>query len=53
MTRATFLIAAAVVAGALALTGAALAARSFADPVGDNNAAPDITSVTVSESADA
>jgi hypothetical protein len=36
----------------LAFAAIALAAASFSDRAGDNNAAPDITSVTVSESAD-
>jgi hypothetical protein len=35
--------------GALVLSTAAIGAASFTDPAGDNNAAPDITSVTVSE----
>jgi hypothetical protein len=35
------------------LAAAALGARSFADPAGDNNAAPDISSVTISESPEA
>ncbi|HSI97882.1 MAG TPA: hypothetical protein VK926_05925, partial [Gaiellaceae bacterium] len=40
--------------GALALAGISLGAASFSDPAGDDNAAPDITSVTVTEtSADA
>jgi hypothetical protein len=38
--------------GAVALGSAALAATSFKDTAGDNNAAPDITSLTVAESAD-
>ncbi len=42
----------AVLCGALALGGVALAAASFSDRAGDNNAAPDVTSVTVSESAE-
>ena len=37
---------------ALTLAGFALAAASFSDPPGDNNSAPDMSSVTVSESAD-
>jgi hypothetical protein len=46
-------VVAALAAGvALALAAVALAAASFTDRAGDNNAAPDITSVTVSESAD-
>ena len=40
-----------VLCGALALGSVALAAASFSDRAGDNNAAPDVTSVTVSESA--
>lgn len=36
----------------LAVTGVALAAASFTDPAGDDNAAPDITSVTVTETGD-
>ena len=42
-----------VLAGALALATVALAARSFSDPAGDNNAAPDVTALALSESADA
>lgn len=38
-------------AAALALAGGALSAGSFSDPPGDDNAAPDITSVSVSESS--
>jgi len=37
---------------ALALAGAGLGATSYTDTQGDDNAAPDITSVTVSESPD-
>ena len=43
----------AVGAVAAILVAVALGAASFADPEGDNNAAPDITSVTVSESPEA
>ena len=39
-------------ASLLAFAGLALAASSFSDPTGDNNAAPDVTAVAVSESAD-
>ena len=39
-------------AGALVATGLSVAAASFADESGDANAAPDITSIRVSESAD-
>jgi len=42
----------AVVAAALAVGGAALADAAFSDAVGDNNEAPDITSVEVSETPD-
>ena len=42
----------AVVAAGLAVGGAALADAAFSDAVGDNNEAPDITSVEVSETAD-
>lgn len=41
----------AVVAALLAAAGAALAARGYSDPAGDVNAAPDITSVEMSEAA--
>jgi len=43
---------AASVVGAFGFAAVALAAASFTDPAGDNNAAPDVTSVTLSESAD-
>ena len=46
-------VAVAAVAGALAATGLSVAAASFADEAGDANAAPDITSIRVSVSADA
>ena len=36
----------------LVVAGAALAAASFSDPPGDNNAAPDVTTVAVSETPD-
>jgi hypothetical protein len=39
-------------ASLLVFAGLALAASSFSDPAGDNNAAPDVTAVAVSESAD-
>lgn len=39
-------------ASLLVFAGLALAASSFSDPTGDNNAAPDVTAVAVSESAD-
>ena len=39
-------------ASLLALAGVALAASSFSDPAGDNNAAPDVTTVAVSETPD-
>ena len=41
----------AVVAAMLAAAGAALAAHGYSDPAGDVNAAPDITSVEMSEAA--
>ena len=42
----------AIVAAGLAVGGAALADAAFSDAAGDNNEAPDITSVEVSETAD-
>jgi hypothetical protein len=45
-------VAAALVVGALVYAGFALGAASFADSSGDDNAAPDVTSVAVSEAAD-
>jgi hypothetical protein len=45
-------VAAAAVCGAFALTGLALGAASFSDTSDDNNAAPDITSLQVSEAPD-
>ena len=39
-------------ASVLALAGVALAAASFSDTAGDNNAAPDVTTVAVSETPD-
>jgi hypothetical protein len=39
-------------ASLLVFVGLALAASSFSDPAGDNNAAPDVTAVAVSETAD-
>jgi hypothetical protein len=36
----------------LVVAGAALAAASYSDPAGDNNAAPDVTTVAVSETPD-
>lgn len=44
-------VAGAAACALLAFVGLALGARSFADATGDNNAAPDLTSVSVSESA--
>lgn len=41
-----------VLLAALVLSGAALARAGFTDPAGDDNAAPDVTSVSVSEAAD-
>jgi hypothetical protein len=38
-----------VIAAILAVAGTALSARGFSDPAGDANAAPDLTSVEVSE----
>jgi hypothetical protein len=46
------LVALPLLLGALALAAVALAASSFSDSAGDNNAAPDVTGVTVSESAE-
>ena len=46
-------VAVAAVTGTLAATGLSVAAASFADEAGDANAAPDITSIRVSVSADA
>jgi hypothetical protein len=45
-------VAAAALVGAFAVTGLALGAASFTDTSNDNNAAPDITSVRVSETPD-
>jgi len=42
-------VAGALAAGALACTSLAFGAASFSDPAGDDNAAPDVTSVTVSK----
>ena len=42
-------VVAVAVASVLLLTGVASGAASFSDPVGDDNASPDITSVAVSE----
>jgi hypothetical protein len=44
-------VAAAAACGAFLMTGLALGAASFADPADDDNAAPDITSIEVSETA--
>lgn len=44
-------VASAMVIGVLVFAGIGFAAASFSDPVGDTNEAPDVTSVTVSESA--
>jgi hypothetical protein len=51
--RSSIGVAAAVAAavGACALATIAFAAASFSDPAGDNNASPDVTSVTVTDSA--
>jgi hypothetical protein len=45
------LLAGGLVAAALVIVGAALGARAFPDPTGDVNAAPDITSLEVSQAA--
>ena len=45
------LAAGALVACGFVFVGVALSAASFSDTVGDDNAAPDITSLTVAESA--
>jgi len=42
----------AAAASILVVAATALAASSFTDPAGDNNAAPDVTGVAVSETAD-
>jgi len=45
-------VAGAVACGILVFAGLAFGASSFSDAAGDDNAAPDVTSVTVSESAE-
>ena len=45
-------LAAALALCALAFAGVGLAVNSFSDPAGDDNAAPDVTSVTVAEAPD-
>jgi hypothetical protein len=46
-----FVVAGAALCALLTFVGLAGAARSFSDTMGDNNAAPDVTSVSLSESA--